>query len=68
MRYFGSHLFPTFRSRLAAGAPTTVLSALTASTLLCCATAANVGCVERTPDDATQRAASQRATQQEREK
>lgn len=68
MRYFGSHLFPTFRSRLAVGAPTTVLSALTASTLLCCATAANVGCVERTPDDATQRAASQRATQQEREK
>ncbi|MBR4832873.1 MAG: hypothetical protein IKU86_00875, partial [Thermoguttaceae bacterium] len=66
MRYFGSLLYSTFRLRRAAGAPSSVLSALTASTLLCCA-AANVGCVQ-TSDDATQRAASQRATQQEREK
>ncbi|MBQ2851133.1 MAG: hypothetical protein IJE77_11685, partial [Thermoguttaceae bacterium] len=53
MRYFGSLLPPS----------STLLSALTASTLLCCATA-NVGCK---PEAATQYGVHQRATQQDRQ-
>ncbi|MBR5243137.1 MAG: hypothetical protein IKW13_02775, partial [Thermoguttaceae bacterium] len=53
MRYFGSLFSP----------PSALLSALTASTLLCCATA-NVGCK---PETATRHGVHQRATQQERQ-
>ncbi|MBP3556371.1 MAG: hypothetical protein J6K20_01515, partial [Thermoguttaceae bacterium] len=53
MRYFGSFFSP----------PSALLSALTASTLLCCATA-NVGCK---PETSTRHGVHQRATQQERQ-
>ena len=53
MRYFGSLFSP----------PSALLSALTASTLLCCATA-NVGCK---PEAATRHGVHQLATQQDRQ-
>ncbi|MBR2004176.1 MAG: hypothetical protein IJ991_08360, partial [Thermoguttaceae bacterium] len=53
MRYFGSLFSP----------PSALFSALTASTLLCCATA-NVGCQ---PETATRHGVHQRATQKERQ-
>ncbi|MBQ7815697.1 MAG: hypothetical protein IJ387_14545, partial [Thermoguttaceae bacterium] len=53
MRYFGSFFSP----------PTALFSALTVSTLLCCATA-NVGCK---PETATRHGVHQRATQKERQ-
>ena len=61
MRYFGSFSFQTSRLRRAVETPSTLLSALTVSTPLCCATA-NVGC---NPETSTRHGVHQRATQQE---
>ncbi|MBQ6827671.1 MAG: hypothetical protein IJO46_06615, partial [Thermoguttaceae bacterium] len=65
MRNFGPLFTSAARLRLALGTPSALLSALTASTLLCCATA-NVGCKDASNASA-RHGVHQQATQNERQ-